>query len=356
MSRFAWIQFRAQAAVVFGGLLIVAIILAFTGPHLLHLYDTNVATCAKYSDCSTAASSFLRNDRALQILLDALVIVVPGVVGIFWGAPLVSRELETGTYRLVWTQSVTRFRWIAVKLGVVGLASMVAAGLLSLVVTWWSSPIDRVNMTLYTSFDQRGIVPIGYAAFAFAFGVLAGVVIRRTVPAMAATLVGFVAARLLFNHFVLPKLVAPTRRSFALNLGTTVGGFGRMNGGPPMFIAGDPNVPNAWIYSTQFVDRTGHALTSQVLTKACPLLVSSPGPGQPVGGGKGRLSVSPVPAGAQSVLQNCVTKIGATYHEVVAYQPASRYWPFQWYELLIYLGVALVLAGACVWWVRRRLA
>ena len=131
MSRFAWIQFRAQAAVVFGGLVIVAIILAVTGPHLLHLYDANVATCAKYNDCSTAASSFLRNDRALQILLDVLVIVVPGVVGIFWGAPLVSRELETGTYRLVWTQSVTRVRWIAVKLGVVGLASMVAAGLLA---------------------------------------------------------------------------------------------------------------------------------------------------------------------------------------------------------------------------------
>ena len=69
-------------------------------------------------------------------------------------------------------------------------------------------------MTLYTSLDQRGIVPIGYAAFAFAFGVLAGVLIRRTVPAMAATLVGFVATRLLFNHFVLPKLVAPMQRSF----------------------------------------------------------------------------------------------------------------------------------------------
>ena len=107
-------------------------------------------------------------------------IVVPGVIGVFWGAPLVARELETGTYRLAWTQSVTRARWIAVKLGVVGLASMAAAGLLSLMVTWWSSPIDRVNMTLYTSFDQRGIVPIGYAAFAFALGVLAGVLIRRT--------------------------------------------------------------------------------------------------------------------------------------------------------------------------------
>jgi hypothetical protein len=58
----------------------------------------------------------------------------------------VARELETGTYRLAWTQSVTRTRWLAVKLGVVGLTSVAVAGLLSLMVTWWSSPIDRANL------------------------------------------------------------------------------------------------------------------------------------------------------------------------------------------------------------------
>ena len=329
MSRFAWIQFRAQAAVVFGGLLIVAIILAFTGPHLLHLYDTNVATCAKYSDCSTAASSFLRNDRALQILLDALVIVVPGVVGIFWGAPLVSRELETGTYRLVWTQSVTRFRWIAVKLGVVGLASMVAAGLLSLVVTWWSSPIDRANMTLYTSFDQRGIVPIGYAAFAFAFGVLAGVLIRRTVPAMAATLVGFVATRLLFNHFVLPKLVAPIQSIVRTQPGNDGRGLRQDERRAAHVHSRRPEYSECvdLLDPVRRQDRTRSYIPGP--DESLPSSRFEPGPWSTRRGRKGRLSVSPVPAGAQSVLQNCVTKIGATYHEVVAYQPASRYWPFQ---------------------------
>ena len=73
---------------------------------------------------------------------------MPGIIGIFWGAPLVARELEAGTFRLAWTQSVTRTRWLAVKLGVVGLASMAVAGLLSLMVTWWASPLDRANMNL----------------------------------------------------------------------------------------------------------------------------------------------------------------------------------------------------------------
>jgi hypothetical protein len=353
MSRFAWLQFRTQAAVVFGGLAVVAIVLAITGPHLVHLYDTTVATCATHGDCSTAASTFLQNDRTLQILLDGLVVVVPGIVGIFWGAPLVSRELETGTFRLVWTQSVTRTRWLVVKLVIVGLGSVVAAGLFSLMVTWWSSPVDRANVSLYTSFDQRGVVPVGHAAFAFALGVLAGVFIRRTLPAMATALAGFVATRLLFNSFVFPKLIAPNHRSLALNQ-ETVQGFGQMNGGPFTLFPGNLNLPNAWIYSTQFVDKAGHPLSSQILTSTCPLLGTGLGPGGPPSGGahSGAIQASPT---AQGVLQNCITKLASTYHEVVAYQPPGRYWPFQWYELAIYLAVALVLAGTCIWWVRRRL-
>ena len=357
MMRFAWLQFRNQAVAVFGGLAVFAIILAITGPHLVHLYDTTVATCAAHGDCSTADASFLQNDRTLQILLDGLVVAVPGIIGVFWGAPLVARELESGTFRLAWTQSVTRTRWLALKLGVVGLASMVAAGLTSLMATWWSGPVDRVNMSLYTSFDQRDLVPVGYAAFAFALGVLAGVLIRRTVPAMAATLVGFVTTRLLFNHFVLPKLIAPSHLSFALNQ-ESVGGFGQMNGGPFTLFTSTPDIPNAWIYSAQFVDRAGQLLSSSVLTDACPQLGSGPGPGGPGGGGVGIgvHNAGPVPTPARDALHNCIAKLGTSYHEVVAFQPASRYWPFQWLELGIHLGAALLVVGACIWWVRRRMA
>ena len=341
-----------QAMVVFAGLAVVAVMLGITGPHLVHLYDTTVATCTTHGDCSTAATGFLQNDRSLQILLDALVVVVPGIIGVFWGAPLVAHELEAGTFRLAWTQSVTRTRWLAVKLGVVGLASVAAAGLVSLMVTWWSSPVDRANTTLYTSFDQRDIVPLGYAAFAFALAVFVGVLIRRTLPAMAVTLAGFVAARLSFNHFVLPKLFGPTQQSFALNQ-ESVQGFGQVNGGPFRLLPGYPNIPNAWFTSAQFVDRTGHALSSSVLTNACPLLVGGQGTGGPAGGAV--QSVVPMPGG-RTMLQNCVANLATNYHEIVSYQPAGRYWMFQWYELAIYLGAAVVLAGACIWWIRRRLA
>lgn len=105
---------------------------------------------------------------------------MPGILGIFWGAPLLAREVETGTFRLAWTQSVTRTRWLAIKLAVIALTSMALAGLLALMLTWWASPIDTVNMNRFAPgvFDQRGIVAIGYAAFAFALGVTAGVLIE----------------------------------------------------------------------------------------------------------------------------------------------------------------------------------
>ena len=136
----------------------------------------------------------------------------PALVGVFWGAPLLARELETGTFRLVWTQSVTRRRWLAVKLGLVGGASVAVAGLLGWVVTWWSVPVDRVNLDRFSSpliFSERGLVPLGYAAFAFALGVVLGLLLRRTVPAMAATLAVFVGARLAVTQWLRPHLMAP---------------------------------------------------------------------------------------------------------------------------------------------------
>jgi hypothetical protein len=224
MIRLTWRQFRTQAAVGIGALVAVAIVAAITGLHLVNLYDTNVATCAAHGDCSAATTALLRNDTSLRTWLDVLVVVVPGIMGIFWGAPLVAREIEAGTFRLAWTQSVTRTRWLAVKLGVIGLAGMAVAGLLSLIVTSWCSPLDRVNMNQFGSFDQRDIVPIGYAAFAFALGVTAGILIRRTLPAMATTLVAFVTARLALIHWIRSRLIAPVLRDYALNPVTT--GFG----------------------------------------------------------------------------------------------------------------------------------
>ena len=126
-------QFRTQAAVVLGAVAVLAAALAATGPHLAHLYRTRGG--AFLSDVGGL-------DTDLYVVSVLALLVLPAVIGMFWGAPLVTWELDAGTHRLVWTHT-TRTRWLAAKLGLVGLAAMAAAGLLSLVVTWWAGPIDR---------------------------------------------------------------------------------------------------------------------------------------------------------------------------------------------------------------------
>jgi len=324
MIRFTCLQFRAQAAVVAGALALLGL---------------------------SAAGLIHRGDGSLRLWLGVLVLVAPGLIGMFWGAPLVAREFEDGTFRLAWTQSVTRARWMGVKLAAVGLASMAAAGLLSLIVTWWSGPLDHSAMNQFATFDQRGIAPVGYAAFAFSLGVLAGALIRRTLPAMFVTLAVFVAVRLTEFSWLRPRLLHPVLLNLALNPGST--GYGQAGTlsvlfGSPTLMPNPPDLPNTWITSLTIANARGEGLTTGELNAACP------GIGQGRGGGSGGgLSHTRAPQAVVTRLQDCVAKIGTTYHEAVVYQPAGHYWPLQWYELAIFLAAALVLAGACLWRIRR---
>jgi len=217
-----WRQFRTPAAMTLATLAVLAIVLVITGIPLNHLYYTSgIKTCSSVGDCGQVIGAFFEHDQILQHLRP-IVILVPAVVGIFWGAPLVAREIETGTHRMVWTQSITRTRWLATKLGVLGIASIVVTEALNLMETWWFRPIDKINQDRFTgSFSQAGLVPIGYAAFAFALGVTAGLLIRRTLPAMAATLVGFTAARVAMTYWIRPHLLAPAHLNLALDPAST---------------------------------------------------------------------------------------------------------------------------------------
>ena len=53
------------------------------------------------------------------------------------------------------------------------------------------------SRTPWAAFDVQGLAPIGYAVFALSLGTLAGLVFRRTIPAMALTLFVFVGVRIL---------------------------------------------------------------------------------------------------------------------------------------------------------------
>ena len=350
MIRLSWRQFRLHAALSVAGLVIVAIVLAITGPHLVDLYNSTVASCRTRGDCATALTNFVHTDGFLQHAITALLFIVPALIGIFWGAPLVARELETGSFRVAWTQSVTRTRWLSSKLVLVGGAAMIATGLLSLMVTWWFHPIDRANATQFASnvFDARDVVPIGYAAFAFALGVTAGAATRRTVPAIATTLVGFIAARLATTHWVRPNLLSPAHTAMALNQGDSLG-FVATPSGLVTFVSGNPAIPNAWTISSAIVDRAGRTQSAQALNafidRYCPNIGAPPG----AGGSAHTTQADP------SAFNACIAQLSTRFHLAVAYQPPSHFWTIQWLELGVYLVLSLILATACLQLVRRRL-
>jgi hypothetical protein len=275
----------------------------------------------------------------------------------FWGAPLLGRELETGTFRLAWTQSMTRGRWLTVKLVMLGLASMAVTGLLSLLVTWWFSRMDQLNLNRFTPgmFEDRGIVPVGYAAFAFALGVTAGVLIRRTVPAMAATLLPYAGVRLAVAYWIRPNLMTPLRITAPLALGGP--------GQQTMMGQGTPN-PSDWVLSSETLNKAGQVIGQNGGVSIAHGMQGISFQSRPDGvwlAGVGRCPNIPAgtalgpgsTVGRSGALQACVGKLGV--HQQLVYQPMSRFWAFQWYEMGIFLAAAALLAGFCFWWVRRRL-
>ncbi|WP_405530873.1 ABC transporter permease [Streptomyces canus] len=209
-----WRQLRMQTAVVAATPAVLVALLATTGPRLAGLRATAGRDLIQQL---TSADTTLYFAGAVTVLL------VPALLGMFWGAPLVARELESGTHRLAWNQSVTRTRWLLAKFIFTGGTAVAAAGLATLAVSWWSSPIDQAvaaggsdstdNFVPHVDpavFAARGIVPFGYAAFAFVLGVTLGAVIRRTVPAMATTLATSTALQIAMPLWIRPHLATPS--------------------------------------------------------------------------------------------------------------------------------------------------
>jgi ABC-type transport system involved in multi-copper enzyme maturation permease subunit len=359
MIVFSWRQFRSQAIVGMAGLVVVAIVLAVTGPHLVNVYDTALAACKASGGQSSACTNPVSNaDGGLRIAVTVLVMVIPALIGMFWGAPLIAHELETGTFRLAWTQSVSRLRWVLVKLGLVGLASMLVAALVSLMASWWLSPIDKANPNRFgpSSFALHGFVPGAYALFAFALAATVGLLMRRTLPAMAVTLAGFIGARLAVTYWIRPHYLSPATLTLPLSQASIGFGF-EGPGSTAQIMAQPPGIPNAWVMSANVVDAAGRAPSTSTIRTLCPNLpTAGPPPSVKASGGiLGRkASIAQASQQAQQAFNHCLNTLSAKYHAVVSYQPANRFWTFQTIETALFVVLALALAGGCAWWVRHR--
>ncbi len=353
MIRLSMLQFRIQAITAAVTLAAFTILLAATGPHLASTYAADGLDNCHGSSCANLAQYFsgslVRSPYAVLFLLSTgIILLAPAVIGLFWGAPLIARELETGTAALAWNQSVTRTRWLAVKLAIGALAAMAVTEALSLMQTWWAAPISQaavdgsgtgVAQSRFSqlNFPAHGIAPLGYAAFAFALGVTAGALIRRTVPAMAVTLAIFVALQVAMPLWVRPNLAPPDRTVIPV---TSQGVSGPSQTGPggdifSLYAESISGQPGAWLLSSGPVNAAGQATSAT--PAACASVGSGPGAG-PQGNAFG-------PGQGPAAFVACLGSHGI--REAITYQPASRYWRFQWTETAIYLALALVLTGYC---------
>jgi hypothetical protein len=320
--RMAWVTWRqhrialAGVAALLGAL---AVYLWLTGLQLHHAYAAAIACHPASSDtCMGQVGAFLSTHNTTSKTIAALLQPVPALIGAFVGAPVLARELETGTFRYAWTQGFGRWRWTLAKLVPLAIAVAAAAGALSVLFSWCYQPFFAGNPNLGPRiplepavFDLRGVAFAAWTLAAFAVGALAGMLIRRVVPAIVATLavyvgLAFAAALYLREHYLTP------------------------------LVTSNPNVPgSAWILSqwwTKGGKPVGQTTLNQVLQ------------GAPLSG-----KVGYVQATTQYLTQH-------GYTQWTAYQPGSRFWPFQWIEGGWLFALSVILIAVTVWLVRRRAA
>lgn len=320
-----WRQHRTQAATTVAFVGAVCALLAAKGSTVHSYFNTTVAPClAQHGQCENLINTFENRFSGLQLLIP-LVLVLPLLIGLFWGAPLVAREMESGTFRLAWTQSVTRRRWLLTKVGVLIAGAVVLAAAYSALSSWFSGPFNRANSSRLQPgiFDLQGIVPIAYTVFALALGVAMGAVFRRVLPAMAATLGGFVLVRVLVELLARPHFLALRTRTYA-----ALGG-GRTFGD--------------WVVSGRIFTSDGRLFSTSTDIGFTPLTLARWCPG---------VDQSPAAFADGGPFKSCVRSLGLQVTE--RYHPASQYWTFQAIESALFLAAAAGCIAFAVWWIRRR--
>ena len=320
MTWLTWRQYRAQFAVGTAALAALCLLLVLTGLQLFSQYHTVISQCASGINngqngvnCSTGGGLFAGGPTVGFVSL--IVLATPVLAGLFLGAPMVAAEFEAGTTQFAWMQGITRARWLAVKAGWLLLAAALWGGVLAALTTWWASPTNAEHGSEFYPgrFDVLYLVPVAYAVFAMALGICAGALIRRTVPAMAVTLGGFIAARVAVTLWLRPHYLSAVTAVRSLPGQTRLTGsywlLGQGTRNPAgQLMAGPQNQPAAF----------GVGVSS--LPKACAGLA------KPTGG----------------LTSSCRAALTG-FRSFVTYQPASRFWPFQGIETGVFVVLAAIL-------------
>jgi ABC-type transport system involved in multi-copper enzyme maturation permease subunit len=270
------------------------------------------------SDYWGGDNSVLQSGGAQTV--SSLMFAVPVLLGAFAGAPLLSRELESGTFRFAWTQGAGRTRWVLSTLVVPALVMIAATGAFTAIFYWYLRPffaLGQVSEMLPLSFALLGVAFAAWTLLAYALAAFLGAVFRRTVLAMVITLVLYVVLAMATATAIRPHYATPV----------TV----------PSVDVGSTSASNSsgWVISDLEKAPNGQALSRDDLYHYFQGLPSS------------------VQNSANSnAFTTWLTKHG--YTAWTSLQPDSRFWEFQLIEGAWLVGLSATLIGATVWLVRRR--
>jgi hypothetical protein len=326
--RMAWVIWR-QHRFALGGVAVLlgalAACLWIVGLQVHHAYAAAIA-CHPASSlaCEALIGGFNGTDHLLAngYVLQA----VPALIGAFVGAPVLARELETGTFRYAWTQGFGPWRWTLAKLLALAVLVAAAAGAISVLLSWYYRPYfhpyfagNPMSLTTESSplagglFDLRGVAFAAWTLAAFAIGGLAGALIRRVVPAIVATLAAYAGLALAAGMFLRQRYLTA-------------------------LLTSKLNVPgSAWIISQRWTTRDGQPVSQSVLGQILQQ-------GEPQLAGKG---------GVPKSLGSWQYLVQHGYMLRTTYQPASRFWTFQWIEGGWLLALSALLIATTVWLVHR---
>jgi hypothetical protein len=314
MNQLIWRLHRTQVYFAVGALGALTILLLVTGITMAHDYHVFLANCAATRSCSEGADRLFSGDGSIMDLVN-FTLVVPLLFGLFWGAPLLAKELEDGTHNLAWTQGVTRGHWMRSNVMWALVAAAVWGAAMAALVSWWRFPENAID-SRFAAFDVQGIVPVAYSIFAVALGIAVGSIFKRVLPAIATTLGVFVAIRVAIGVYVRPHYLTPISKLFPLSGPKSNGPIGSWT------ISSGIRGPHGHFY--------GNSFDLSDVPKAC-------GTAFPGGG---------------SISNRCMAAHG--FHQLITYQPDSRFWAFQGIEAAAFILMAVGLIGFAFWRVLSR--
>jgi hypothetical protein len=310
-----WRQHRAALAGVAVLLASLSLVLLISGLKIRDTYASlGIASCHGASQCQALRSLFADDYFGEALYAPRFLEFMPGLIGAFLGAPLLAREFEAGTYRFAWTQGAGRMRWVAGKVAALALAGTALALAFSQVFAWWYRPFEPsiARMISGQAFEVEGVVFAARTLLAFTLGVAAGAIIRRVVPALAATLAGWLAVAWPTVAFLRPHFQAPL--TVAVTAGGKLADWG-----------------STWTLGDWWVGPDGKRVSHSAMTTLVRQLSS----------------------------RNIDTNTWLIRHHYVqweSYQPGSRFWEFQAIECAGLVTLSLALAAAALYWVHRRAA